>query len=345
MNTKVLHLFIADKFTKRLIPFLNSHFGTEEHFFLGILDQSNQEDFKSNNVQFFTSPLRKNLFKNIILFYKNCKNSKKIVLHGSVLNLFFLLFPFFLKKTYWVIMGSELYTIPNNSSFSIKLRKYVLSRVSYHITHIEGDSIIANQLLHSKAKLLYSPMYLSNTVSTDEFETTQLEQERKINILVGNSVSINNNHIQLFERLKIINDTNINIYVPLSYGNNLEYKKNVIVKGKELFGDNFFPITEFMDFEVYKTFLKKIDIAIFDHHRQEAMGVTLTLLSLGKIVYVNPTTTSYHSLISKGIKIFSNKLILEEGLRVNRDVFSNRLTLENYYSLEILLNSYKRLYN
>ena len=75
------------------------------------------------------------------------------------------------------------------------------------------------------------------------------------------------------------------------------------------------------------------------------MGITLALLSLGKIVYVNPTTTSYHSLISKGIKIFNNKLILEEGLRVNRDVIENKLVLEKYYSLESLLSSYKRLYN
>jgi len=344
-NTKVLHLFIGDKFTRALIPFLNANFSSEEHTFLGILSQAEKGELKSNNVHCFVSPLGKHLVKNIALFYKHCKNADKIIIHGSVLNHFFFLFPFFLKKTYWIIMGSELYTIPNNSGLAIKLRKFVLSRVSHHVTHIEGDSALANELLHSKAKLVYSPMYLSNTVSTAEFEITQLEDKKTINVLVGNSLSLNNNHIQIFEWLNQINDKNINVYAPLSYGNNLEYKEMVMAKGKAFFGERFFPITEFMDFESYKNFLKNIDVALFDHHRQEALGVTLTLLSLGKLVYVNPNTTSYQSLILKGIKIFDNKLILAEGLRVSREVSANKPALEKYYSTESLLDSYRKIYS
>jgi hypothetical protein len=345
MKKKVLHLFIADKFTKLLIPFLNENFETEVHAFLGLLDQSNSNDFKAANIEFFESPLRKNLFKNTLLFYKRCKNADKIIIHGSVFNHFFFLFPAFLKKTYWIILGSELYTIPNNPNIEIRLRKFVLHRVSHHVTHIEGDSILANHILNANAKLIYSPLYLSNTVATDDFEITKLENKEVIHVLVGNSLSKNNNHLEIFDWLKHLNDNKIKVYSPLSYGNDLEYRREVIEKGQQMFGENFFPIVDFMDFDSYKKFLKNIDIAVLDHHRQEALGVTLTLLSLGKLVYVNPKTTSYESLIKKGITIFENKLLLESGLRISRDVTNNKVMLEKYYSTDSLLQSYREIYN
>lgn len=344
MKTKVLHLFIADKFTKPLIPFLNSNFGTEDQLFLGVLDNQSKEDFEYSNVKFLASPLRKHFFKNLFLFYTCCKNADKIVMHGSVLNHFFLFFPFFLRKTYWIIMGSELYTIPNNTSLSIRIRKFVLSRVSHHVTHIEGDSALANQILCSKAALVYSPLYLSNTVTTEDFEIKQLSQKEKLHVLVGNSLSRNNNHFQIFQWLKDLNDNNIKVFVPLSYGNDKTYQEEVIERGREIFKENFYPITEFMTMESYRAFLKNMDIAIFNHSRQEALGVTLTLLSLGKLVYVNPNTTSYQSLIKKGLKVFDNQLLRDSGLRKDRDVSPNKVILEKFYSTSSLLDSYKVIY-
>ena len=105
------------------------------------------------------------------------------------------------------------------------------------------------------------------------------------------------------------------VICPLSYGNNVKYKKDVMNAGKKAFGDKFFPIEEFMTIEKYKKTLSQTDIIIFDHWRQQAMGVTLTLLSLGKIVYVNSKTTSYKSSGLHGQRTqaegLSRNLILE----------------------------------
>lgn len=54
-------------------------------------------------------------------------------------------------------------------------------------------------------------------------------------------------------------------------------ERKVIIKGKELFGEKFIPLTEFMTFEKYLEFLGSIDIAIFAHKRQQAMGNTITI--------------------------------------------------------------------
>ena len=69
------------------------------------------------------------------------------------------------------------------------------------------------------------------------------------------------------------------------------------------------------------------------------MGVTLTLLSLGKIVYVNSNTTSYKSFKKRGFQIFDNRLIFSEGPLVNRDVTVNKKLLTRYYSEKLLLSS------
>ncbi|WP_083234102.1 TDP-N-acetylfucosamine:lipid II N-acetylfucosaminyltransferase [Candidatus Marithrix sp. Canyon 246] len=75
------------------------------------------------------------------------------------------------------------------------------------------------------------------------------------------------------------------MFVPLSYGDPKGvYIKEVISTGTKIFGDKFIPMTEFMDFDKYLNFLGSINITIFNHNRQQAMGNTITLLGFGKKV-------------------------------------------------------------
>ena len=152
-------------------------------------------------------------------------------------------------------------------------------------------------------------------------------------------ICINNNHFEIFKELKKFENAIDSIITPLSYGHQLDYKQSVKEEGYKLFGDKFKPIEDFMSLDDYRDLLKSIDIAVFNHWRQEAMGVTLTLLSLGKIVYVNSNTTSFKSLTNRGFKIFDNNLLFIEGPTIQRDVADNKLLLERFYSKEILAKS------
>jgi c-di-GMP-related signal transduction protein len=139
---------------------------------------------------------------------------------------------------------------------------------------------------------------------------------------------------------------NIQIYCPLSYGSYIKYKETVKQKGLELFGERFIPIERFMQFEEYKAFLETIDIAVFNHKRQEAMGVTLTLLSLGKEVYVNSSTASFQSFSQRGFQLFDNALIqTEKDSLATRNVAANGILLEKYYSKQVWETQWKQLYN
>lgn len=344
--TKYLHIANPDKFTVPLCNFINANNELENHKFLFISNQIKIDNVPTGTVYYLYSPLRESRIKNLALFYKLCYSSDVIIMHGSSAAFFFKIFPWFTKKMVWVINGAELYGLNritnqwNIFSF-ITSTKFTLKRAKKHLTHIEGDSHIANKTLGIKAAFHYSPIYLSNVVSTDNFKPVALGD--KIKILVGNSNSSNNDHITIFKELKKFEDCIDFILSPLSYGNDITYKENVKNEGFKLFGNKFIPIEDFMPIDNYKEMLSDIDVAVFNHWRQEAMGVTLTLLSLGKIVYVNPNTTSYESLKNRGFRIFDNNLLFTEGPSIQRDVFDNKHLLEKYYSKQVLIDSLKSL--
>jgi len=89
----------------------------------------------------------------------------------------------------------------------------------------------------------------------------------------------------------------------LSYGNQ-DYAKSIIEEAKQRFGDKFEPLTEHMPFNQYLEILGKIDIAIFNHKRQQAFGNLINLLGLGKKVYIRKESTLNEVFQGMGIKVF-----------------------------------------
>jgi dTDP-N-acetylfucosamine:lipid II N-acetylfucosaminyltransferase len=339
MNS-VLHIMIADK--KFNLPLVNWMIKQEElknHKFLIITTNEFLLNETSRIIK-IESPVKNKILSNLKAFFTEVNKNDSIVLHG--LPLIYLLFfcPHKWKKTSWVINGADLYGFVKSKKISF-WKKLMFSRFKSHITHIEGDSMLANKIFNSKAKFIYSPMYLSNTVRTNFFT-----EDKKINndfvILVGNSLSPNNNHIHIFEQLSKNASKIEKIICPINYGLDMEYKNKVIEFGFFYFKDKFHPITEFLPLTDYEAILSKVDIAVFDHWRQEAMGVTLMLLSLGKTVFMNSKTTSYESLESRGFKVFDNKKIFENGPSME-NVSENKALLEQYYSIDRLVKSLKSI--
>ena len=124
-----------------------------------------------------------------------------------------------------------------------------------------------------------------------------------INILLGNSADPSNNHQEMLEKLLPYKNENMAIYCPLSYGVR-DYAVQIEKLGGELFGDKFKPLLEFMPFDKYIALLGQIDIAVFAHKRQQAMGNTFTLLGLGKKVFMRSTVTPWKALQDLGIQVF-----------------------------------------
>lgn len=131
------------------------------------------------------------------------------------------------------------------------------------------------------------------------------------NILVGNSATPTNNHIEVFKILSSIDLGDRNIMVPLSYGD-ADYRDAIITYGHSLFGDRFQPIVEFMPLEKYNTLIAQCSVVVMGHRRQQGGGNTVTQLYKGAKVFLDESNTVYQYLKKRGA--FVNTLNeLQEG--------------------------------
>ena len=167
-------------------------------------------------------------------------------------------------------------------------------RVRYIATNVCGDYKLLCSIMQKKyefIELRYGRGYISGI----EPFVQCTSYHDSVNILVGNSATKSNYHLEVFDKLKKFRDENINIYVPLSYGSK-DYADEVIKYGSQLFGEKFKPITEFMPKDKYFMQLMSMDIAVFANDRQQALGNIVALLYAGKKVYMRSDISSWESL-------------------------------------------------
>ncbi len=321
----ILHIMILDKFLPPFIDFISKHFDITKHKFVFLGRKEYKYGLKpSHPIEWIDS--KNKVFK--LLYYMYI--SEKIVIHGLwsrhlVKLLFFQ--PWLLKKCYWVMWGGDFY-FPEKQDW---IKKQVIRRIGHFVTYIRGDYELVKKWYGSTGKYHECLMYPSNVFFDYGVKT---KQDTTINIQVGNSATDTNNHFEAFNKLAKFKDENIRIYCPLSYGDK-KYAEEVILYGKKLFGEKFIPITEFMPLEKYLDFLGSMDIAIFPHNRQQAMGNIIKLLGMGKKVYLRKNTTHRELFEVLGIKIYDLDEISLEPM--DEQVRSNNISkVKQYFSEEKL---------
>ncbi|MEE2699802.1 MAG: TDP-N-acetylfucosamine:lipid II N-acetylfucosaminyltransferase [Bacteroidota bacterium] len=122
-------------------------------------------------------------------------------------------------------------------------------------------------------------------------------------ILIGNSATPTNNHLDVFD---IIKSTNKRLLVPLNYGalGYRRYRRNIIVQGKRLFGDRFTPLTTYLPKTEYDDLLLSCNTAIMYHIRQQALGNIFNALFMGMRVFLNSKSLTYKYLKEEGVIVF-----------------------------------------
>jgi dTDP-N-acetylfucosamine:lipid II N-acetylfucosaminyltransferase len=121
------------------------------------------------------------------------------------------------------------------------------------------------------------------------------KKTKRINILVGNSATPTNNHLDIFKSLIAIE---ADIYCILSYGD-IQYKEKIIEIGQQFFKERFHPIVNFMDRKQYLTFLNDMDIIVMNHNRSQAWGNLASSIILGKPIFIksnNPISGMLNNL-------------------------------------------------
>lgn len=346
----ILHVASLETFIPPFVKLINKEFSEKNHQFWLTGEKKSTQNPIENAVNVFiakNSPLGQfsAYLRLLIMFHR----SEKIILHGLFNHrvvLLLTLSPWLLKKCYWIIWGGDLYQYQKpklswRAKLVEKLRKFVIKRIGHLVTYIPGDAKLAREWYGATGAYRECLMYLSNVVDPKILlGSGQAKQENsELSILVGNSADPSNNHFEVLEKLKLYKNENIKIYVPLSYGDR-NHAQEVIERGKKDFGDKFVALSDFMPFEQYVEFLKCIDIVIFNHKRQQAMGNTITLLGMGKTVFMRKDVSQRFFLESVGLNLkdvsqFSleplTRKALEKNIQIIRSQFS-RETLKQQYS-------------
>lgn len=342
----ILHLCTVNKFIEPFYQFIKDNFADFE---------SNHQFYIEGSSEKYINPVGNNIFfaqsvkslKRYFWLISQMNRADKIILHGlwDMRALMLLCIqPWLLKKSFWAIWGGDLYTYKpakkNRRWWRNEiLRRFAIKRFGHFITHIRGDYELARQWYAAKGVWHECFMYPSNLYHEPPTKNTQHDG---INILLGNSADPSNNHIEVLEKLKSYVTDNMHIYCPLSYGD-MEYAKQVTDYGKRIFGDKFNPLFEFMIFDDYKKLLSKIDIAIFNHKRQQGMGNITTLLGMGKKVFMRSDVTSYHTIRSLGVFIHDVDYLDLQKLDINYAQINSKI-ISNYFSNKNLKQSWRKIY-
>ncbi len=320
-----------DKFIPPFITFVTKHFDKMDHHF-AILGEERYEYGLTPEapVEFINSHKR---LSDLLI------SSPKIIIHGlwsETVNELLFLKPSLIQKAIWIMWGGDFY-FPERHS---KYKHFVIQNMPYYVA--SADHISEYLKNNYGAKGTFFPSFSYTTNIFQEMPDTPQVNSSKTTIQVGNSADPTNNYSEVFEILKTYKNKNIVIKVPLSYGDS-QTKVMVPEIGKSIFGDIFFPMENLLPYNDYIAHLSSIDIAIFNHNRQQAMGNIISLLGLGKKVYIGFKPTR-DFLKEKGITVFSlnefSLTPLSESI-----VKENQKRVREYYSEKNLAKLYTELFN
>ncbi len=123
------------------------------------------------------------------------------------------------------------------------------------------------------------------------------------NLLVGNSATLTNNHVELFDRIRRHADIDGRmVVVPLSYGDPT-YRDYILKAGKALFGAAFVPLVDFMPKDRYIELLGSCGHVMMNHVRQQGLGNLVISGLLGAKLHLNRRNPLYRWLGSQGIAV------------------------------------------
>lgn len=336
----------ADKFVAPFIDFLEKHFvDFSEHQFYIFGDEARFPVRKRANIS-LRSDFDHVLSAGLELA-RQMNRAEKIILHGLFNNRVVQLLciqPWLLRKCHWLIWGGDLYIYQlssRNPKWHIQeiFRRFVIKRLGHLVTYIKGDAVLARQWYGARGIYHECLMYPSNLYKQ---YLVPAKADDTIYIQIGNSADPDNEHFEMLEALTRYKDESIKIYAPLSYGDPL-HAQRVSEAGVKLFGDKFIALQDYMTFDDYLKFLGTVDIALFNHRRQQGMGNMITLLGLGKKVYLRPMTTSWALFEQIGLKVYDNSDF--DLTPINGTLMKhNQEVVKNNFSEPILIGQLQKIF-
>lgn len=352
----IVHLFPKSKFTEPFINFMINNFDMSHHEIFLYTNGPNdisEDCYKQSNI----FDMDNQSFK---WLYKKLNAANKVIMHNLSVNadvLFFLyLNKKFLKKTAWFIWGGDLYCFRDKRTGVIEyaieyIRKRVIQTIPLFVSWIASDCRLANLWYKTDSAFMPVAYYDEELVNVlSELKEMPKTKIKTVKILVGNSATKTNNHAEVLEFLRKWATEDIEIYAPLSYGDS-SYGDEIQEMGQSFFGDKFKAIRTYMSRREYFSFLNEIDVVIFNHDRQQALGNIIALLSLGKKLYLRNSTTMWETLVDDmGFEIFTieelKKSTLSDLKNIDNEIMSkNECIAQKHYDLQERVKEWEAVFS
>jgi len=309
MEKTIVHITIDEKWIPGYVNFMKKYMIRYKHIF--IIEGSRNIQFIDNENVYFLNNFR-SIYTNKQLF-KTLNLADKIIITGLFnVNLYYSIMPkSIFRKTYIHFWGGDFYCLREKkagvSAFLDRMSRIIcIKRCAGVIFLLKSEYKVFRDICGFDKKNYVAEMpedieEISNCID-DSIQLPVEIAENRLCILVGNSATEENQHIEIFHTIHDCLAEEYEIYVPLSYGNKI-YGETVVQAGKELFGEHFHAIVDYMPEPVYINFLNSMDVGIFNNNRQQAMGNIGILLQLGKTVYLRNDTSMYAHYLKQGVVI------------------------------------------
>lgn len=167
-----------------------------------------------------------------------------------------------------------------------------------------------------------------------------------LNIIIGNSNSPENNHLDAFTYLCNLKlESGGKVILPLSYGDNKLYKETLLYQARQLWNDNLVVLDHYLPLEDYLHIVSNCRVAIYFHERQQASDNVLMQLLYGAKVFMSESSLMFQHLKQLGFNIFSLQKDYEgiNSRLSNDEIIHNRELLSRLFSSTKLVDRTKNI--
>lgn len=222
-------------------------------------------------------------------------------------------------------------------------RSRIISRIDYFQPVIPLEYQLMCNVTGFRAKEFYYPQCFM-TYKVD----TSVEHSPEGAVLMGNSSSETNNHLDVWDSVKDSIPSGRRIILPLNYGN-MEYAEVISNRITSDRHELMF-LRDFMPREEYWNLIDGCSYAVFGVLRQQAMGNIFHCLMMGLKVFLYRDSLVYRFLKDWGYAVFAIEEIdensfktplTEHELRLNADAFAK----ETVYVEQVRDAAFKEIIN
>ncbi|MEM7466806.1 MAG: TDP-N-acetylfucosamine:lipid II N-acetylfucosaminyltransferase [Pseudomonadota bacterium] len=280
---------------------------------------------------------------------KQLFQAEKIIIHSLAspfLLLYLYVFPSLRRKCYWAIWGKDLYFYKTLSNPRIHhniyefFRKKVIRDLPNVIGFSKRDIAYAKQWYQNEGLIHHSFSYPSNCYK--ELPLKSKTDPKAVNILFGNSADPTNDHFSVFSMIENHLSEINEITIPLSYGDP-KYAVKVKKEALDTFGNQAKVLEDLLALDDYLNLISEIDIAVFPHTRQQAMGTIITLLGIRKKVYIRRDVTTWGTLKDLGIVVYDIENF-DTGMPSLETLQNNEKIIKETFSENALLEQWSQIF-